>query len=107
MCSPAAGKATPTATRRTKRGSIGERRDRLGGPRSEKNRPRLLSRAGVRPDIAERMLGHVQPGVAGVYDRHAYFDEKADALAKLAALIDAIVDPRPAAVAPLRLRGAR
>jgi integrase len=65
----------------------------------------LLSRAGVRPDIAERTLGHVQPGVANVYDRHAYFDEKADALAKLAALIDRIVDPRPAAVAPLRLRG--
>jgi integrase len=66
----------------------------------------LLARAGVRPDIAERTLGHVQPGVAAVYDRHAYFAEKANALAKLAALIDAIVDPRPAAVTPLRLRGA-
>ena len=67
----------------------------------------LLSRAGVRPDIAERTLGHVQQGVAAVYDRHAYFAEKAAALAKLAAMIDAIVDQRPAAVAPLRLRGAR
>ena len=67
----------------------------------------LMARAGVRPDIAERVLGHVQLGVAKVYDRHAYFNEKADALAKLAALIDAIVDPRPGAVAPLRLRGAR
>ena len=67
----------------------------------------LMARAGVRPDIAERVLGHVQGGVQRVYDRHQYLDEKADALAKLAALIDAIVDPRPAAVAPPRLRGAR
>jgi integrase len=59
----------------------------------------LLSRAGVRPDIAERVLGHVQPGVAGIYDRHAYFDEKAAALAKLAALIDTIVNPRDTVVA--------
>ena len=29
----------------------------------------LMSRVGVRPDIAERVLGHVQPGVQGVYDR--------------------------------------
>jgi integrase len=62
----------------------------------------LMSRAGVRPDIAERVMGHVQPGVAGVYDRHAYFDEKADALAKLAALVDAIVKPRTAEIVPLR-----
>jgi hypothetical protein len=58
----------------------------------------------VRPDIAERVLGHAIKGVEGIYDRHAYFDEKADALKKLAALIDAIVHPRPVAVAPLRLR---
>jgi integrase len=62
----------------------------------------LMSRAGVRPDIAERVMGHVQPGVAGVYDRHAYFDEKADALAKLAALVNAIVKPRSAEIVPLR-----
>jgi hypothetical protein len=46
-----------------------------------------MSRAGVRPDIAERVLGHVQGGVLGIYDRHQYRDEKADALKKLAALI--------------------
>ena len=33
-------------------------------------------------------------GVEGVYDRHRYDAEKAAALAKLAALIDAIVNPR-------------
>jgi len=68
----------------------------------------LLSRAGVRPDIAERVLGHVQPGVAGVYDRHAYTSEKADALRRLAALIDSIVHPRenvvPMAAAKRRKR---
>lgn len=51
----------------------------------------LMSRAGVDPDIAERVLGHVIPGVRGVYDRHAYRNEKAAALKKLAALVDRIV----------------
>ena len=54
----------------------------------------LMSRAGVRPDIAERVMGHAISGVEGVYDRHAYTDEKADALRRLAALINAIVYPR-------------
>jgi integrase len=53
----------------------------------------LMSRAGVRPDIAEHVLGHVIPGVAGTYDRHSYDTEKADALRRLAALIERTVDP--------------
>jgi integrase len=53
----------------------------------------LLSRAGVRPDISERVLGHVQAGVQGIYDRHSYLDEKRIALAALAALVATIVDP--------------
>ena len=51
----------------------------------------LLSRAGVRPDIAERVLGHAIPGVGGVYDRHHYDQERAQALAKLATLLARIV----------------
>jgi integrase len=51
----------------------------------------LMSRAGVRPDIAERVLGHVQPGVQATYDRHAYREEKAQALKMLAGLIDNIL----------------
>jgi integrase len=66
----------------------------------------LMSRAGVPSDHAERVLGHAIAGVEGVYDVHEYRDEKAGALEQLAALIDAIVDPRPAAVTPLRLRRA-
>jgi integrase len=54
----------------------------------------LMSRAGVRPDIAERVMGHAIAGVASVYDRHSYAEEKRDALARLAALIDGIVNPR-------------
>ncbi len=53
----------------------------------------LLSRANVRPDIAERVLGHARKGVEGVYDHHPFTHEKADALGKLAALIERIVNP--------------
>jgi integrase len=53
----------------------------------------LMSRAGVSSDHAERVMGHAIPGVEGVYDRHAYFEEKAIALAKLAALIEHITHP--------------
>ena len=63
-----------------------------------------MSRAGVTSEHAERVMGHVLPGVEGVYDRHSYRHEKAVALAKLAALIGDIVAPRPKVVA---LRGRR
>jgi integrase len=53
----------------------------------------LMSRAGVPADIAERVLGHVIPGVRGVYDRHAYEAEKRAALEKLAGLVERIVNP--------------
>ena len=54
----------------------------------------LMSRANVRPDIAERVLGHKIGGIEGVYDRHAYDVQKAEALNQLAALIESIVNPR-------------
>ena len=54
----------------------------------------LMSRAGISSEHAERVMGHVVAGVEGVYDRHRYDDEKAAALAKLAALVDGIVNPR-------------
>lgn len=52
----------------------------------------LMQRAGVRPDISERVLGHVIPGVEGTYDRHDYIAEKRSALEQLAATIDTIVN---------------
>jgi integrase len=54
----------------------------------------LMARAGVRPEVAERVMGHAIAGVEGVYDRHSYLAEKADALQRLAAVIDGIVNPR-------------
>jgi integrase len=53
----------------------------------------LMARAGVRRDISERVLGHVITGIEGVYDRHNYAAEKAEALAALAALLERIISP--------------
>ena len=61
----------------------------------------LMSRAGVVSDHAEHALGHKLQGVKGIYDRHSYFKEKSDALAKLANLIERIVNPLAANVVPL------
>jgi len=58
-----------------------------------------MSRAGVRPDIAERLLGHAIPGVAGTYDGHSHREEKAHALKALASLIESIVNPTDNVVA--------
>ncbi len=44
-----------------------------------------LSVLKVEPHIAERVLNHAQPGIAGVYDKHAYLEEKREALEKWAA----------------------
>jgi integrase len=61
----------------------------------------LLARAGVRPDVAERVMGHAIQGVEGTYDRHHYGAEKADALRRLAGLVESIVSPPTANVVPL------
>ena len=67
----------------------------------------LMSRAGVPSEHAERVMGHAITGVEGVYDRHAYRREKADALKKLAALVDSIAHPRTADVLPMGRKGKR
>jgi integrase len=54
----------------------------------------LMSRCNVSSEHAERVMGHAIGGVEGVYDRHHYRDDKADALRRLAVLIDGIVNPR-------------
>jgi integrase len=53
----------------------------------------LMSRAGVSSEHAERVLGHAIEGVEGIYNRHSYDVEKADALRKLAVLVERIVAP--------------
>ena len=67
----------------------------------------LMVRVGVRPNISERVLGHVIAGVEGTYDRHSYADEKHDALEKLAAMIERILKPFPSNVEALDERRAR
>jgi integrase len=51
----------------------------------------LMSRAEVNADVAERCLGHVIPGVRGVYDRHKYIAEMGKAFEALAKEIAAVV----------------
>src|SRR5262249_11919800 len=62
----------------------------------------LMSRAGVPTDHAERCLGHVIDGVRGVYDRHAYHAEKAQAFEALAGIIERIVSGTQAGVVQLK-----
>ena len=47
-------------------------------------------------------MGHAIAGIEGVYDRHEYRDEKADALKQLAQQIMDIVIPPPSNVQKLR-----
>jgi integrase len=55
----------------------------------------LMSRAQILPDHAEMCLGHVLPGIRGVYDRYEYRSEKKLAFERLAAQIERMVDPQP------------
>ncbi|MBV9828489.1 MAG: tyrosine-type recombinase/integrase [Alphaproteobacteria bacterium] len=66
----------------------------------------LMASAGVRPDISERVLGHVIAGVEGVYDRYSYANEKRDALERLASEINRILSPFPKNVVSLGKRQA-
>jgi integrase len=48
------------------------------------------------PDVvAEAVLAHARPGIAGVYDLYTYQPEKREALDKWAAKVTAIVNPPP------------
>jgi integrase len=60
----------------------------------------LMARAGVPREVAEQVLGHALPNIEATYNVFHYRDEKAAALARLAALIGGIVHPR-ANVVPL------
>jgi integrase len=53
----------------------------------------LMSRAGVQTEISEMVLGHALQGVRKTYDRFEYSEEKGVALAKLAALVERILNP--------------
>ena len=59
-------------------------------------------------DASEAVLGHVAPGIVGVYDQYNYFDEKRRALEAWAAKLHSIAEPTPADnVVPLPLAASR
>jgi Phage integrase family len=51
----------------------------------------LMERAGVLPHVNDKVLNHVTRGVAGVYARHNYIEEKKAAMEALASLLASIV----------------
>jgi integrase len=67
----------------------------------------LLSRIRVDREVAESVLGHSIPGVEGTYDRHEYREEKRDAQARFAGLIDSIINAPPANVVSITERVVR
>ena len=69
------------------------RTDGYVGPDLRWTAKTLITHAGVRPDIPERVLAHVIPRVEGIYDRWGYLPEKHDALTRLATLVDRIINP--------------
>ncbi|WP_252107932.1 MULTISPECIES: site-specific integrase [unclassified Halomonas] len=54
----------------------------------------LLAETGVPSHVAERCLNHKLKGVEGIYDRYDYLEERKKALAKVAKLVDAIVNSK-------------
>jgi len=56
-----------------------------------------MAEAGVKDVVAELVLGHVQRGVEAIYNRHAYFEEKGNALDMLAARLIEIATYQQAA----------
>ena len=48
-----------------------------------------MAALGVAPHIAEKCLNHKTKGVAGTYDRHDYFDERREAMAKWSSFVEA------------------
>lgn len=57
----------------------------------------IMAATGVSDVVAELVLGHVQKGIQAVYNRHSYFEEKAEALDKLAEKLTDIIYERKAA----------
>jgi integrase len=66
----------------------------------------IMSKEGVEPHIAERVLGHTQGVVEGIYDRHAYIAEKGDALIKIDRAVCKIVGLRQEKAKIIKLKAA-
>jgi integrase len=61
-----------------------------------------LGRIGIRPDVAERVIGHAPPKIQEIYDKYKYEPEIAQALARWADHVLGIVEGRGSKVIPLR-----
>lgn len=66
----------------------------------------LMSRAGVMPHISERVLGHSLGGLEKVYDQEKMRSAQADALKKLAAIVEAVVRPPEGKIVSIKRRAA-
>lgn len=66
-----------------------------------------LADLGVPGVIAEKVLNHAPKGIEAVYDKHGYFDERAEALTKWAARIEGLDRGGVAEVVALSQRGMR
>ena len=66
----------------------------------------MMAASGVRPEVSERVLGHVIRGVEGVYDRHHYEPEKRAALEALAQRVAIIVEGKGATILDIAQRRA-
>jgi integrase len=62
----------------------------------------LHERLGVPPHVCEALLGHYQGGIAGVYNRATYVNEKRQALDRWGEYIAALVEGRESRVVALR-----
>jgi integrase len=68
-----------------------------------------LAKMGIPPQVADKVLNHVQgtiKGVAAVYNRHGYLDERRAALNAWANRLDQIINGMPGNVTPLTKRTA-
>jgi len=52
-----------------------------------------LSRLGIREEVSEAVLAHVQGGIKGNYNLYGYLDEKRIALERWAAHVHRLVEP--------------
>jgi integrase len=64
----------------------------------------MMAGAGVSGDVAEHVLGHVVQGIKRTYDRHDYLAEKREALEKLGAAIERILNPTTGNVVELKAK---
>ena len=53
----------------------------------------LLAAMGCPGDVAESVLGHMIPGVAGVYNRHQYDEQRGEWLRRLSEKLEELARP--------------